>query len=98
MDDHPKLSVSRTIFVIISIHSMKRSIEIGTVHCETIIAKLDNYKKSKVRPKAPTASKLVDFFSFFLAALGSRIGTCSVFCHSFLVSTNVKWASECLRN
>ena len=62
--DHPRLSISRTISVIISIHSMKRSIEIGTVHCETIIAKLDNYKKStfspqKIRPLGPVHLDLI---------------------------------------
>ena len=42
-------------------------------------------------------SSVIFFFSFlvltlgkFLEALGTRIGTCSIFCHSFSLSNNVR--------
>ena len=98
--DHPRLSISRTISVIISIHSMKRSIEIGTVHCETIIAKLDNYKKStfspqKIRPLGPVHLDLLsDKFDYLQGQISIFF---SLFCIKKTFSITEKWNWELVR-
>ena len=98
--DHPRLSISRTISVIISIHSMKRSIEIGTVHCETIIAKLDNYKKStfspqKIRPLGPVHLDLIsDKFDYLQGQVSISF---SFFFIKKTFSITEKWNWELVR-